>query len=265
MEDTITYVDEPEHFEAHLDDLDRLRRLDPARILPSHGAPDVIAAGGYSSDLISATQQYIGVLKRCRKASRRFRSANLRELIAGPLDAGWIHYFPAYGGHSPRRISRACWPRGRSRSLLEPKAGLRRQRSGFTSPANPRPGRLQRGGQLSARQERGSGGVHHPGARGKPSSAYAWGLQPHRKAPGPQPPTEPPGLPAPPLLAPRPFGGGGLRRPERLPIRSGSAPRVRWLKGKPSSHLATVCDLGPRDRFLLEGGAAALLLHRAKR
>jgi cyclase len=95
MEDTITYVDEPEHFEAHLDDLDRLRRLDPARILPSHGDPDVIAAGGYSSDLISATQQYIGALKRCR-SEPRLRRASLRELIAGPLEAGWIHYFPPY-------------------------------------------------------------------------------------------------------------------------------------------------------------------------
>jgi cyclase len=95
MEDTITYVGEPEHFDAHLDDLDRLRRLDPVRIMPSHGDPDVIAAGGYWSDLISATEQYIGVLKRCR-SEPRLRSANLRELIAGPLEAGWIHYFPPY-------------------------------------------------------------------------------------------------------------------------------------------------------------------------
>jgi glyoxylase-like metal-dependent hydrolase (beta-lactamase superfamily II) len=95
MEDTITYVDEPEHFEAHLVDLERLRRLDPARILPNHGHPDVIAAGGYSSDLISATEQYIGVLKRVT-SEPSLRSAGLRELIAGPLDAGWIHYFAPY-------------------------------------------------------------------------------------------------------------------------------------------------------------------------
>lgn len=95
MEDTITYVDEPEHFEAHLDDLDMLRRLAPARILPSHGDADVIGAGGYSSDLISATQQYIGVLKRLR-SEPQLRGASLRELIAGPLDAGWIHYYAPY-------------------------------------------------------------------------------------------------------------------------------------------------------------------------
>jgi cyclase len=95
MEDTITYVDEPQRFEPHLNDLDRLWRLAPARILPNHGDPDVIAAGGYSIDLIRATQQYIGVLQRCR-SEPRLRDAGLRELIAGPLDAGWIHYFAPY-------------------------------------------------------------------------------------------------------------------------------------------------------------------------
>jgi cyclase len=95
MEDTITYVDEPERFDFHLSDLDRLQRLAPDRILPSHGDPDVIAAGGYSSDLIRATHQYIDVLKRCR-SEPWLRGASLRELIAGPLDAGWVHYFPPY-------------------------------------------------------------------------------------------------------------------------------------------------------------------------
>jgi cyclase len=95
MEDTITYVTEPEGFEAHLADLDRLWRLAPDRILPNHGDPDVIAAGGYSPGLIRATQQYIRVLERCR-GEPRLRTADLRELIAGPLGAGWIHYFAPY-------------------------------------------------------------------------------------------------------------------------------------------------------------------------
>ena len=43
MEDTVTYVDEPEQFETHLADLDRLWELDPDRILPNHGDPEVIA------------------------------------------------------------------------------------------------------------------------------------------------------------------------------------------------------------------------------
>jgi glyoxylase-like metal-dependent hydrolase (beta-lactamase superfamily II) len=95
MEDTITYVDEPEGFDAHLADLDRLAALEPERILPSHGDPEVIAAGGYNRGLIVATQQYIRTLQRCRE-DPELRDLPLRELIAGPLEAGWVHYFEPY-------------------------------------------------------------------------------------------------------------------------------------------------------------------------
>jgi glyoxylase-like metal-dependent hydrolase (beta-lactamase superfamily II) len=95
MEDTITYVSEPESLETHLADLDRLAQLDPARILPNHGDPEVIARGGYAAGLIQATRQYIDVLLRARGEPRP-REASLREVIAGPLDAGWIHYFAPY-------------------------------------------------------------------------------------------------------------------------------------------------------------------------
>jgi len=95
MEDTLTYVDEPESLDAHLANLDELWALAPDRILPNHGDPDVIATGGYSRDLIRATQQYIRVLERCRSEAQ-LRRAPLRQLIAEPLDAGWIHYFAPY-------------------------------------------------------------------------------------------------------------------------------------------------------------------------
>ena len=95
MEDTITYVDEPESFDAHLADLERLGRLEPERILPCHGDPEVIAAGGYTADLIAATRQYIEALMRCRD-DPKLRDLPLRELIAEPLEAGWVHYFEPY-------------------------------------------------------------------------------------------------------------------------------------------------------------------------
>lgn len=95
MEDTITYVAQPDQFEAHLADLDRLWELDPDRILPDHGDPEVIASGGYPKELIRATQQYIRVLGHCRDRPE-MREASLRELIAGPLKAGWINYYPPY-------------------------------------------------------------------------------------------------------------------------------------------------------------------------
>lgn len=95
MEDTVTYVAEPQHFDTHLADLDRLWALEPSRILPNHGHPDVIAAGGYGKTLIRATQQYIRALKRCAKEPE-LREMALRDVIAGPLEAGWVTYFAPY-------------------------------------------------------------------------------------------------------------------------------------------------------------------------
>ena len=95
MEDTITYVGEPGNFDTHLQDLERLWALVPTHILPNHGHPDVIAAGGYGKTLIRATQQYIRMLKRIG-AEPELRDVDLRHIIAGPLEAGWVHYFAPY-------------------------------------------------------------------------------------------------------------------------------------------------------------------------
>ncbi len=95
MEDTVTYVGAPQDFDIHLEDLDRLWQLSPKFILPNHGAVDVIAAGGYGKTFIRAQQQYIRILKRCRD-DEALRETPLRQLISGPLEAGWVHYFAPY-------------------------------------------------------------------------------------------------------------------------------------------------------------------------
>jgi glyoxylase-like metal-dependent hydrolase (beta-lactamase superfamily II) len=95
MEDTVTYVDEPDEFDAHLRDLERLRDLAPERILPAHGDPDRIAEGGYPAEFNEATRSYIRVLQRMA-AEPELRDAPLRELIADSLDAGWLVWFDPY-------------------------------------------------------------------------------------------------------------------------------------------------------------------------
>ncbi len=95
MEDTITYVGEPEHFATHLADLDRLWALNPEFIFPNHGDPEIISVGGYGKGLIKAQQQYIRMLQRCR-TDAALRARPLRELIAGPLEMGWVNYFAPY-------------------------------------------------------------------------------------------------------------------------------------------------------------------------
>ena len=95
LEDTVTYVGEPENFDSHLADLDRLWVLDPAVILPNHGDPETIAAGGYSSALIRATQDYIRALQRAVH-DPALRSISLQDFVAPQLKSGWIGYFAPY-------------------------------------------------------------------------------------------------------------------------------------------------------------------------
>jgi cyclase len=95
VEDTVTYVEEPTHFEAHLRDLSRLLGLDPMAILPSHGDPETIAGGGYGQGLIRATQDYIRLLQRM-PSEPELRELPLRELLATQIEAGDIRYFEPY-------------------------------------------------------------------------------------------------------------------------------------------------------------------------
>ncbi len=95
VEDCVTYVGEPENFARHLAGLDRLAALHPARILPNHGDPGRIAAGGYGADLLPATQDYIGKLLASR-TDATLRAAPLSDWIAPQLAAGTLHWFAPY-------------------------------------------------------------------------------------------------------------------------------------------------------------------------
>lgn len=95
LEDTVTYVGEPENFDRHLADMEMLWALDPAFILPNHGEPDLIAAGGYSKMLIRATQDYIRALRRAA-GDPAMQSISLREFVAAPIEQGRVFYFPQY-------------------------------------------------------------------------------------------------------------------------------------------------------------------------
>jgi cyclase len=95
LEDTVTYVGEPEHFDRHLMDLQRLAALDPLSILPNHGDPETIAGGGYAKTLIAATADYIRALQRAADEPA-MRERTLKEFAAAQLEAGWIRYFAPY-------------------------------------------------------------------------------------------------------------------------------------------------------------------------
>lgn len=95
LEDSITYVVEPLAFARHLDNLDKLWRLAPLRILPNHGDPDIIAIGGYERTLVRATQQYIRMLQHA-VSDPALREMPLEQFIRGPLEFGWVNLYAPY-------------------------------------------------------------------------------------------------------------------------------------------------------------------------
>lgn len=95
LEDTVTYVGEPEHLTTHLIDLARLATLDATHILPNHGDPDIIASGGYPASLIDATIRYIERLADAA-SNPMLGAVPLSEFVAKDLQDGALHYFAPY-------------------------------------------------------------------------------------------------------------------------------------------------------------------------
>lgn len=97
LEDTVTFVDEPQHFDAHLRGLERLRELSPLAILPNHGDPETLASGGYPPTLIDATESYIRLLLDAAAGAEPSAAARpLRELLPELPGAAALRYFEPY-------------------------------------------------------------------------------------------------------------------------------------------------------------------------
>lgn len=95
LEDTVTYVAEPDRLDVHRADLQRMARLPVRRILPNHGAPERIATGGYGADFIAATQRYTEALLRVGDEPA-LAASDLRTFVAEDLASGAIGYFAPY-------------------------------------------------------------------------------------------------------------------------------------------------------------------------
>ena len=95
VEDCVTYVVAPQDFDAHLVDLARLAALGPKWVLPAHGDPGVIAAGGYVVDIFAAMARYVGSLQRLM-ADPLAPVPAMSDLIVPDLAAGTLIYFEPY-------------------------------------------------------------------------------------------------------------------------------------------------------------------------
>lgn len=95
LEDTVTYVDEPDRLAHHLADLARMETWTFSRILPNHGSKEKIAGGGYGRSLIGATDSYVRQLLRLGEQPS-LQHLSLKNFIAQPLRDGAVTYFEPY-------------------------------------------------------------------------------------------------------------------------------------------------------------------------
>ena len=105
LEDTVTYVGDPLNFGVHLFDIERLSALLPQHVLPNHGAPEVIASGGYAATLLPATTAYIRWLMRLR-AKPELADRPLDQVIAPQLADGSLRWFPPYAAIHRQNVAR---------------------------------------------------------------------------------------------------------------------------------------------------------------
>ena len=105
LEDTCTYVAEPEGFANHLRDLARMAAWPITRILPCHGDEEVIAKGGYGPGLITAGERYTRFLLDVAEG-RDEGTRTLKEMVTEDLASGAITWFEPYETVHRRNVDR---------------------------------------------------------------------------------------------------------------------------------------------------------------
>jgi cyclase len=104
LEEPITYVAEPKRLEHHLRDLERMAAWDIEKILPNHGAEEMIVAGGYGPELITATRNYVTKLLRLPDEPELVEQ-DLRTFAAEDFASGVISYYAPYEAVHARNVS----------------------------------------------------------------------------------------------------------------------------------------------------------------
>jgi cyclase len=95
LEDTVTFVSEPEHVAEHLRNLQKLKSWNVDRIFPNHGNPDVISHGGYRTTLIDATADYLRKLI-VRAHDAEYFNGTLEDYVGDSVSKGWVSIWWAY-------------------------------------------------------------------------------------------------------------------------------------------------------------------------
>jgi glyoxylase-like metal-dependent hydrolase (beta-lactamase superfamily II) len=103
LEDTLTYVEEPDGISTHLAELDRLRAMDIDAVYPNHGDFQIISAGGYPKALIDAVAEYdANMLTRVHDAD--YLEMPIEDFIPDALAAGVVTVWEPYRAVHARNL-----------------------------------------------------------------------------------------------------------------------------------------------------------------
>jgi cyclase len=102
LEDTVTFIAEPEHVVEHYHNLQQLKQWTIDRIYPNHGNPEVIAHGGYQRTLIDATLSYLRKVI-LRSHDPDYLHGTLEDYVADSVSKGWVSIWWAY--HEPHEVN----------------------------------------------------------------------------------------------------------------------------------------------------------------
>jgi cyclase len=95
LEDTVTFIAEPQHVTAHYRNLKKLKEWNVERIFPNHGDPEVISRSGYQTTLIDATLDYLRKVV-MRSHDHGYLQGTLEDYVDDSVRKGWVSIWWAY-------------------------------------------------------------------------------------------------------------------------------------------------------------------------
>ena len=95
LEDTLTFIAEPEQIPAQIESLRQMKRWSIDRIFPNHGNPAVIANGGYRTTLIDATVDYLHRMV-AHAHDPDYLKGTMENYVHDSVSKGWVTPWWAY-------------------------------------------------------------------------------------------------------------------------------------------------------------------------
>ncbi|KAK2056871.1 beta-lactamase [Colletotrichum caudatum] len=95
VEDTATFISDAKSLSTHQKELQRMTTLPILKILPAHGEPNRIAAGGYNATFINATLRYIDAMTEDVPRPAAW-TQSLSQVVAADVASGDLIYFSQY-------------------------------------------------------------------------------------------------------------------------------------------------------------------------